>query len=154
MRWLLVTRHMAISMVAVVGVSYVVCMCLASCARPLDTTPSNPPVSVRAGDDQNGTSIALHPGQTLQVTLSSTYWSFQGSSNPQVLAIVGAPVTSPLPCNNVPGCGAGTVSEEFRAVGPGTAQVSASRVSCGEALRCIGAAGLYQLTVKVAAASH
>ncbi|HEX8034375.1 MAG TPA: hypothetical protein VF510_11030 [Ktedonobacterales bacterium] len=130
-----------------------VCMCLASCAWPLSTTPSSPPVSVRAGDDQNGTSIKLYLGQTLMVTLSSTYWSFQGSSDSQVLASVGSPIVSPAHCD-VPGCGAGTVSEEFRAVGPGMAQVTASRVSCGEAMRCTGANGRYQLTVQVIAASQ
>jgi hypothetical protein len=97
----------------------------------------------------------LQAGEILTVVLSSTWWSFQGSSNAQVLAPVGAAVASPGPFNQqtCPYGGCGTVKAVFRAVGPGTAQVSASRVSCGEAMRCIGTAGLYQLTVVVAAAS-
>ncbi|HKT37795.1 MAG TPA: hypothetical protein VJR48_05445 [Ktedonobacterales bacterium] len=81
------------------------------------------------------------------VTLGSTYWTIQGSSNPQALVPVGTAVASPGSCP--PGGGCGTVSQEFRAVAPGVAQITASRVSCGEAMRCIGAAGQYELTVQV-----
>jgi hypothetical protein len=102
---------------------------------------------IQAGDSQNGKSITLHAGQTLVVTLASTYWSFQGSSDSRVLSPIGAPVTTPASCP--PGMGCGTVSQAFRAVGPGTAQITASRVSCGEAIGCTGATGHYQLTVQV-----
>jgi hypothetical protein len=100
-------------------------------------------------------SLTLPAGQTLLVTLASTYWSFQGSSNPQVLVSLGGPVVSPAPMGTCPvaGSGCGTISQEFRAVAPGTAQVTASRVSCGEASRCVGASGRYQLTVEVTATS-
>ncbi len=128
-------------------------MCLAGCAWPLRSTPGNPPAIVRAGNEQNGTSVTLHSGQTLLVTLPSTYWSFQGSPDPRVLAPVGAPTTSPGQ-GNVPGCGAGTVSQEFRAVGAGTAEVSASRTSCGEVMGCTGASGQYELSVTVTTASQ
>lgn len=134
---------------AAVAACFAVCVCLASCGW---SAPSGQPASFRAGDDQNGTSMTLHPGQTLLVTLASTYWSFQGSSDTQVLAPVGAPVISPASCP--PGGGCGTVAQEFRAVGSGTAQVTASRVTCGEAMRCVGASGQYQLTVTVTVASQ
>lgn len=132
-----------------------ICICLASCGLAWTGTTSGPADSIRAGDAQNGKSITLHPGQTLIVTLSSTYWSFQGSSNPQIVASVGAPVASPAPFDQhgVPGSGAGSVSQEYRAVASGTAQVTASRVSCGEAMKCVGASGQYQLTVRVTATS-
>lgn len=45
--------------------------------------------------------------------------------------------------------GCGTTSALFKAVKAGTATVSANRVSCGEARRCVGAEGQYQLTVVV-----
>jgi hypothetical protein len=77
----------------------------------------------------------MHPGQTLLVTLGSTYWTIQGSSDSQVLAPLGAAVTTPQSCSAPPGSG--------------IALVSASRVSCGEAMRCVGPAGHYQLTVQV-----
>lgn len=133
----------------------VVCMCLmlmglASCALPWQGSPS-PSSDIQAGDNQNGQSITLHPGQTLMVTLGSTYWTIQGSSDSQVLSPVGKSVTTPRSCSAPPGSGCGTVSQAFRAVSPGTAQISAARVSCGEAMRCVGPAGQYQLTVQVTA---
>ena len=139
----------------VIAACYVLCMCLiclASCALPWQGqgTPSS---GIKAGDKQNGTSITMHPGQTLMVTLGSTYWTIQGSSDSQVLTPVGAAVTTPQSCSAAPGSGCGTVSQEFRAVKSGTAQVSASRTSCGEAMRCVGPAGQYALTVQVTATS-
>jgi hypothetical protein len=134
-----------------------VCVGLMSCVErgaSGGTTSSNMTFGVLAGDDQNGQSITLHPGQTLLVTLASTYWSIAGSSNANVLAAIGAPTTSPAPTGTCPvaGSGCGVVSETFRAVAVGTAQVTASRVSCGEAMRCTGANGHYQVTVHVLAA--
>ena len=142
---------------AVAGATYgivgIMCLvCLASCALPwqgMSSTSSD----MKAGDSQNGKSVTMRPGQTLLVTLGSTYWTIQGSSDSQVLAPVDKAVTSPQSCSAPPGSGCGTVSQEFRAVSPGTAQVTASRVSCGEAMRCVGPAGQYQLTVQVTAAS-
>ena len=131
----------------IVAVCCVLCICLASCALPWQVTPTSS--DIMAGDNQNGQSITLHTGQTLLVTLGSTYWTIQGSSDSQVLAPVGAAVTSPESCSASPGSGCGTVSQKFRAVKSGSAQVTASRVSCGEAMRCVGPAGQYQLTVQV-----
>jgi hypothetical protein len=139
-----------------VGGILCICLLLAGCAWPGSQATSPPPGNIQAGDHQNGDSITLQADQILVVTLASTYWTFAGSSNPQVLASVGAPVVSPAPLNACPvvGSGCGTISQRFRAVGPGTAQVTASRVSCGEALRCVGADGQYQLSVTVPLASH
>lgn len=132
--------------VCVRGAALAVCclmwLCLASCGSAAG--------GIQAGDSMNGKSVTLHPGQSLEVMLSSTYWTFQGSSNSQVLVAVNTPIASPGSCRTT-GSGCGTVTMTFRAVGPGTAQVTASRVSCGEALRCGSADGHYQLTVKVAA---
>jgi hypothetical protein len=135
---------------APVVLSCLICLCLASCAG-LPAGSSTPSADIQAGNAQNGKSITLHPGQTLLVTLSSTYWTIQGSNNPQVLVLVGEPVVSPAPRSTCPiaGSGCGTVAQKFRAVGPGEAEVSASRVSCGEALRCGPAAGQFQLSVEV-----
>jgi hypothetical protein len=132
-----------------------VCLSLASCVG-LPGGTSTPSADIQAGNAQNGKSITLHTGQTLLVTLSSTYWSIQGSSDQQVLAVVGEPVVSPAPWSTCPvaGSGCGTVAQMFRAVAAGTAEVSASRVSCGEAMRCGPAAGQYRLNVAVTADAH
>ncbi len=139
-------RAMAGATFGIVGIMCLVC--LASCALPWQGPPL-PSNDIQAGDNQNGKSVTMHPGQTLLVTLGSTYWTIQGSSDSLVLAPVDKAVTTPQSCSAPPGSGCGTVSQEFRAVRAGTAQVTASRVSCGEAMRCVGPAGQYQLTVQV-----
>lgn len=141
------------------------CIMLASCgglARVAPSSATGQPTlsptgttsagSLRVGDDQNGKTITLHPGQTMTLVLSSTAWTIQGSSDPQVLAQVGTAVASPAATCPYGGCG--TVSATFRAVAAGMAHVSASRSSCGEAMGCTSAAGTYQITVVVTAASQ
>lgn len=134
-----------------VAICCLVCLCLASCGA------ASGQGTVRAGDAQNGQTITLQPGQTLTVTLSTTYWTIQGSSNAQALAPAGAPVASPASIDSCHfgGCAAlgGTTSQTFRAVAPGTARVTASRVTCGEAMACVGASGRYALTVEVVVAT-
>jgi hypothetical protein len=97
--------------------------------------------------------LILHPGQTLTVVLHSTLWTLQGSSNPHVLNQLGHTLVAPAPFNKntCPYGGCGTVTARFSAVGPGTAQVSATRVSCGEAMGCTGAEALYRFTVVMTA---
>ncbi|HKV84697.1 MAG TPA: hypothetical protein VJN88_09085, partial [Ktedonobacterales bacterium] len=133
---------------AVVAACCAFCVCLASCGvsagpRTLATTPATIPATTpattsatipagvaRAGFDQNGATIILQAGQTLILTLPTTYWTIQGSSNTQALAPNGAPVASPAPVNSCSygGCWAvnGSVSAVFHAVAVGTATVSAS----------------------------
>jgi hypothetical protein len=90
----------------------------------------------------------MHRGQTLNVVLASTYWTFQPASNPAVLSLQGAPVVAPSrPC--VPGGGCGTVTARYSAVTAGQSTVMAMRTSCGEAMGCTPAASRYALTVTV-----
>lgn len=143
---------------AAVASGCIVCLCLAGCvALGGQSTGTTAAGAVRAGDAQNGKTITLHPGQVLIVTLSTTFWTFQGSSNIQALAPADAPVASPAPRDSCHygGCTAvnGSVTATFHAVAPGAASVTASRVSCGEAMGCVGGAGQYQLTVEVTATS-
>jgi hypothetical protein len=108
---------------------------------------------IRVGESENGRTLTLHPGQVLAVKFGSTFWTFKGSSNPRVLAQLGPAVVAQTQFNKstCPYGGCGTVTARFRAVRSGTAQVSAIRTSCGEAMGCTGAAGLYHLTVVVRA---
>jgi predicted secreted protein len=99
------------------------------------------PAGAHAGatEADNGTTMALHRGDTLTVTLHSTYWTIQGSSRPTVLMSQGPATTQGEPPSSkrcVPGQGCGTVTESFTAAGDGTADVTASRTTCGEAMRC------------------
>jgi hypothetical protein len=104
-------------------------------------------------DKNNGDTLVLRRGQQLSVVLSSTYWQFQSSSNPAVLRPEGRPQVNPqLPPGSggcVPGQGCGAASATFLAIAAGRVTVTATRTTCGEALRCIGANGRFSLQVIV-----
>jgi predicted secreted protein len=102
-----------------------------------------------ATDAANGQTISIRLGHTLTVTLNSTYWTFNGSSNPSVLEQAGQPTYEGTSC--VPGGGCGTASIRFKALAPGTAVVSATRTTCGEALACGPDQSRYSITVIVTA---
>jgi len=112
-------------------------------------TSSRTAAALTATDAENGHRITVHVGDRVSVVLRSTYWKFAGSSDAAVFTPVGSPTVSPSPSGCVPGQGCGTVTAAFLAVAPGTAQITASRMSCGEALRCTGSAGSYRLAVTV-----
>lgn len=112
-----------------------------------------PPVTVTSSGDMtatdaaNGQTISIGLGHTLTVTLNSTYWTFNGSSDPSVLQQAGQPTYKGTSC--VPGGGCGTASLQFKALAPGTAVVTATRTSCGEALACGPDQSRYSITVMV-----
>jgi predicted secreted protein len=118
-------------------------------STPVTTVASPAADTVVATDADNGKTISLKVGQRLLVRLNSTYWTYRGSSNLAVLQPSGQPVVSPSPQGCVAGQGCGTASAAFTAIGPGTADVTASRTSCGEAMGCTGDQGSYRLTVVV-----
>ncbi|PYC77991.1 hypothetical protein C7C46_16735 [Streptomyces tateyamensis] len=121
-----------------------------SASVSVSSSPSSPvAVSPPLGLDEhaNGTTVRVAAGGTVVVTLHSAYWSALTSSAPAVLAPAGSPSTSPGTCP--PGGGCGTVTAVFRASSPGTAQLTASRTSCGEALACAPDQRSYQVTVTV-----
>lgn len=85
----------------------------------------------------NNSTVELAPGQTVQMTLHSTYWRVEGSSAPAVVEQTGEPALRAAPpgaCR--PGMGCGEVTAVFVARRAGTARISASRSVCGEALAC------------------
>jgi hypothetical protein len=74
-------------------------------------------------------------GGVLVVRLGSVYWQFQPASDSSVLALDGDAVAS-NGTDCPPGVGCGSATQRYRAVGAGTATVTAMRTSCGEALQC------------------
>jgi hypothetical protein len=118
---------------------------------PLHTPPTNAQGVMVITDQDNGHSISLRAGRRLELQLASTYWQVDGSSNSSVLRLTaGTSVSvSPQIRGCVPGEGCGTVTALFDAVAPGTADVSARRTSCGEAMSCTGNLGFYRVTVVV-----
>jgi hypothetical protein len=106
---------------------------------------------IRVGRRENGRTLTLHTGRIVTVVLTSTVWTFRGSSNPRVLAQL-APAVVVRTASTTAACihgGCGKVTARFRAGRPGRARVTATRVSCGGAMRCTGSAAVYRFTVVV-----
>jgi hypothetical protein len=96
-----------------------------------------PGQSVQVDESADGSDVTLAKGDRLQVTLHSTYWQFNPSSDSAVLAADGAPRPGPgTNCPTFPGSGCGTVTQMYTAGKAGTATVTATRTTCGEALAC------------------
>ena len=124
----------------------IVTLVIASCAT--SSTPSAKVVTV--GDSQDGQSIMVHVGDTVRLSLDSTAWTISGSSDPAVVQPQGEQVVFSAPQGSCfPGMNCGTTTAEFRAMKRGASTVSATRVSCGEARLCVGAEGMYQVTIVV-----
>ena len=101
-------------------------------------------------DSQNGQTVQVHVGDVVQVELASTYWTFATPSDSSVVQLVADPVTTPAALGTcLPGMGCGSVIARFKALKAGQAVVAATRVSCGEARRCVGSEGTYEVTVVV-----
>jgi hypothetical protein len=120
---------------------------------PASPSASAPPLAgAQITETDNGQTLRVHAGSELKLILHNTYWQIAGSSDPAVLAPLGAAVYSGaglISC--IPGTGCGTVTQVFRAAGLGQATLTASRTSCGEALQCAGTAGSYRVTIVVVA---
>ena len=102
----------------------------AMCAPPAGHTG-------KVDESANGSTVTVAPGDHVEVTLHSTYWQFNPSSDALVLAADGGPQTGPgTNCPRFPGSGCGTVTQKYTALKAGTATVTATRTTCGEAMAC------------------
>ncbi len=97
------------------------------------------------------TTVRVVVGVDVVLQLHSTYWMNIGSSRQAVMREDGTPRIQPEPSQCVPGEGCGLEQATFRAVRAGTAVLSASRSTCGEALACGPANGHYRVTILVVA---
>jgi hypothetical protein len=102
-------------------------------------------------DNANGRTVSVPAGETLELILSSSYWNVSGSSAPSVLRQQGATALLPRPssCPDIPGLGCTPERTDFKALTGGKAVITASRTSCGEALRCVGPSHPTQFTLTV-----
>ncbi|HLK01452.1 MAG TPA: hypothetical protein VKU39_16315 [Streptosporangiaceae bacterium] len=102
-------------------------------------------------DASNGKTIWLHTGDRIELILSSNYWQVSGSSAPKVLRQTHATVLMPRPstCPRIPGLGCIPVRTDFLAVGHGKAVITATRTSCGEAMRCSSQNSHFTLIVRI-----
>ena len=134
------------------GLTLAACSGNATPARqPPILTTTAPHHQVAADEKTDGQTVTLAVGDQLEVTLHSTYWGF-GTPGTE-LRMTGqhstaVPVgTGPGHC--VAGEGCGTETRVYTATSAGTTAVTATRKSCGEAMRCTGANGVYRITVIV-----
>lgn len=121
-------------------------------AAPTAAPTATPkPVDRTVTEADNGKTITVSAGSTVTLTLASTYWQVQGSSDAKILGPIGSPTVSapPMGTTCVPGAGCGTVTAVFHAVAAGHASIVASRTSCGEAMMCQGSAGAFEVTIVV-----
>ena len=95
-------------------------------------TPAPPARVVTARDQDNGRALSIHVGDQLLLALDAI-WQPLGSSDPAVLRPAGQLGITP----------------RYDALAPGRAEVTARRVSCGEAPSCTDESNVYRLTVIV-----
>jgi hypothetical protein len=90
-------------------------------------------------------------GAVLTVTLHSTYWSLLPPSDGLAVQPYAPAATTPATTcpGNVPGSGCGTVIATYNLGHVGTTVLRAHRTVCGEAMRCVGAAGDWSVTIVV-----
>jgi hypothetical protein len=117
----------------------------------VDVTSQGDTAAVLLDEHANNTTVRVVQGVDVVLELHSTYWMSVGSSQPAVLREDGAPRVRPAPSQCVPGGGCGQVDATFSALGIGTAVLSASRTTCGEALACGPDDSHYRVTVVVTA---
>jgi hypothetical protein len=122
--------------------------CAAGASAVTDSHPAGPAVVV-VHDGAGSHTATVQAGQRLEVILDSTYWNVAGSSRPGVLRQDGESVllARPTSCPSIPGLGCVPIRTDFSALKPGTAVITASRTSCGEAMMC--APGQRNFTLKV-----
>src|SRR5580704_2120279 len=123
---------MALSTTLRVVIALVSMASLASCGAAMtgggaSPSPGSTPEArlIVATDSDNGKTLELHVGDRLEVTLNSTYWNIQESSDLSVVRLAGPMAVSPRPNGCVPGGGCGLAIATFDAVGTGTADVTA-----------------------------
>jgi hypothetical protein len=146
--------------VAVVAVS--VALGLAGCAgssAPADSvaagsggTPSSAtPQAFTVDEHQNGSTLHAHVGDTVAVTLHSTYWQLAAPGGSALTVVASpSPGTGGRDCPNIAGSGCGAVTASYRVSADGTATLTAHRDSCGEALRCGPKDSDWTLTIEAA----
>lgn len=133
--------------------SAAVALLIAGCGSATADGPGpRPPGAVTiARDDANGTTVRLGVGDRLELTLSSSYWNVHGSRAPALLRQDGPTrlLARPSTCPDIPGLGCTPVQTSFTALAPGTAVITATRITCGEALRCAADQRRFTITVVV-----
>jgi hypothetical protein len=126
---------------------------VAGCSSPqgivasAPTSPDDPAIVL--DEHANSSTVQVVVGRRVELLLHSSYWTDFGSSRSAVVRADGPVRTLPTAQRCVPGGGCHPVLATFMAETAGTAVLSASRTSCGEALRCGPGNSHYHVTIVV-----
>ena len=107
-------------------------------------------------ETQNGQIILVKKSSEFTIQLKSTYWQLVSIPTNSKVVRIGSELiesvkpgpSAPIGCQH-PGSGCGKITWKFRAVSIGTSIISATRASCGEALRCTEKDQNFKVTIKV-----
>lgn len=123
------------------------------CSSPRGIVAASPPKpdypTIVLDEHANASTMRVVVGQRVALLLHSSYWSDFASSRTAVLRADGLVRTLPTARKCIPGGGCNPVLATFMAETLGTAVLSASRTSCGEALRCSPDQSHYRVTIVV-----
>jgi hypothetical protein len=114
-------------------------------------------ISTRTLTEKNATKVvAVKFGGRVQLSLHSMYWHLTMPPKNASLTAKGLPILKPIfPGPTAPngcriaGSGCGTQTWVFTATKVGFTHLIATRTTCGEAMRCTGTNGRFEVTVKV-----
>ena len=109
-------------------------------ARPTETPPLG---AVVLSEPSAGRTFQIRRGERVVLRLHSTYWHIAPPDR-RILTQTGAQKVTPAPGGTCrPGVGCGTVQATFIASATGSAKLTASRTTCGEAKACPHGQGNY-----------
>jgi len=102
-------------------------------------------------EHSNGKTVHVAVGEHVKLILSSDYWRVHGSSSNAVVVQTGRARLLPRPknCPKIPGLGCVPFETTFTALAKGTAVITASRQTCGEALACQPPQEHFRVTIVV-----
>ena len=103
--------------------------------------------TVTLDDKANGTTVHVHFGDTVTVTLHSTYWSFLPTDGLALQPFAPAQTAPATNCGGPVGSGCGTVTASYNVGHTGTSVLRAHRTTCGEAMRCVGKQADWSVTI-------
>ena len=98
-------------------------------------------------ENSNGKTVTMSVGDTIMLTLHSSYWNLQTPSS--VLTLLTHSSNPDFPGKGVAGTGTGIFTWSYTAAKTGTTKLSASRTTCGEALQCTPDQKNYSITIIV-----
>jgi hypothetical protein len=145
-------RSRLLGSAAVLGLAMALAGCGSGAGPGARVSASTTAAPLQLTASANHTTVHATVGQTVTVDLGSTYWSALTSSAPAVLQPVEGshPIITSTPSSFCPpGGGCGALPSSFLAKAPGTAQLTANRHVCGEALACSPDQRTFTVTVDV-----